>query len=106
MATETLTPEQKRRLDDLTQNPDMVNKAFGYFTATQVEAYKARLKVWTFEVIAWRALSLLGLLAAIVTLIVPEVRQYGNNAWVFWGLSTIIYFLLGFTMPQPNGGKP
>ena len=105
MATETLTPEQKRRLDELSQNPDMVNKAFGYFTATQVEVYKARLKVWTFEVIAWRVLSLLGLLAVLVALNVPEVNPYLNSFLSAWGASTIIGVLLGLGMPSPGAVK-
>lgn len=105
MATETLTPEQKRRLDDLAQNPDMVNKAFGYFTATQVEAYKARLKVWTFEVIAWRVLSLLGLLGIFVALNVPAVNPYLNSFLIAWGASTIFYLLLGLVMPSPGAVK-
>ena len=103
MATETtLTAEQIEKIKKLQDTPEMVTRAFGYFTEVQVAGYKARANAWVIELTIWRILTIVLGAVALGTVFVPQLQPYALFGVLGWLGAQLAMAYVYFSLPKPS----
>ena len=103
MATETtLNAEQIKKLQELQNDPEMVGRAFGYFTEVQVASYKARSTAWVIELTIWRILTIILGAVALGTVFVPQLQPYMLYGVLAWLGAQLAMAYVYFSLPKPS----